>query len=66
MKKKISIPITELFNGRVLHQNLHVYKRGVNRGKEIRRSVLFQFWSKSVDPPLFSSKSGSALRKNVL
>ena len=38
---------------------------GVNRGIEIPRSVLF-FGPKSVDPPLFSFKSGSALRKVIL
>ena len=40
-------------------------EEGVNMGLEIRRSVLF-FLPKSVDPPLFSFKSGSAVRKVIL
>ena len=40
-------------------------KEGVNRGMEIRRSVLF-FWPKFADPLLFSFKSGSPLHKVIL
>ena len=37
----------------------------MNRGTQIRRSVLF-FLAQSVDPPLFSFKSGSALLDDFL
>ena len=37
----------------------------MNRGMEIP-PIRAIFWPKSVDPPLFSFKSGSALRKVIL